>query len=124
MQYDKFLYKSLKTYYNILSNIGYYNEDTDNLIIYIFLNNYIDIFSNNGFITDNDIKIINKATRCLQSCILKIPYLNESELFINNKIWQSKDIQSTSDIILHTDETDNVIQQENESNEIKVRTIE
>lgn len=76
MQYDDQLYKALNSYYTILSNIGYYNESTFNLLIVDFLNTFIE--NCYFFITDEDIQLINSIIPCLNDCLLQIPLLNTS----------------------------------------------
>lgn len=76
MQYDDQLYKALTSYYEILSNTGYYNKSAFNLLIVDFLDTFIE--NCYSFITDEDIQLINSIIPCLNDCLLQIPLLNTS----------------------------------------------
>ena len=76
MQYDDQLYNALSSYYTILSNIGYYNESVNNLLVVDFINTFIE--NCYSFITDEDIQLINSIIPCLNDCLLQIPLLNTS----------------------------------------------
>jgi len=98
MEYDEDLYKTLKSYYKILENLGYYDKPLDNVLILDFLNDFL-----NGcedFITNEDIKLLNRILPCISDCLVQPHSINYNQKELNldsNLIKDSSTLRKTED---------------------------